>query len=56
MSLREQLEPLGFDLPEVQELFRCVLSAMKRGLSHEQIEWLMAKRRRCELFLEVVSG
>jgi len=54
MTFRDIMESLGFDLPEVQELFRCILSATKRGLSKEQIHWLLQERRRDEMFLRVM--
>lgn len=43
-------------LEDFQEMFRCVLSAMKRRLSNEQIEWIMKKRKRVEYFLQVMNG
>ena len=62
MTFREDCERRGFkNLQEVQELFRCVLSAQgkgllkSKGLSKQQIDWLMQHRRRAELFLEVIN-
>jgi len=43
-------------LNELRTMFRCVLSAGSGRLSTEQIDWLMAKRERCDYFLAAMRG
>jgi hypothetical protein len=41
-------------LNELRTMFRCVTSAHRRGLSSEQVDWLMAESR-WEYFLLVMA-
>lgn len=48
------IKPFPQTLEELKTMFRCVMSAGKKRLSEEQVDWLMQDRQRCDYFEAVM--